>query len=159
MRPDLLARAGKSELMARLAGDMSESGHIVRDNVVGEWRAYPLPLHAEGHLQMLNLYVHRDPRQSERGSGNAPGSGSVRFVIDMRMSRLGAMQLDGLVQPKKLDMIVRSEHTLPPGLPNELRSSYSRTLDALGYTGGLSFQLGRHHWLVIQRETPKPVLL
>jgi hypothetical protein len=74
----------------------------------------------------------------------------VRFLIDMQMSRLGALQLDGFVQPNKLDMIVRSENRLPDGLPNELRTGFIRALEAVGYTGTLNFQVGHQHWLAVQ---------
>ena len=33
-----------------------------------------------------------------------------------------------------------------------LRAAEARTMEALGYTGGLSFQTGRNHWLVMNQE-------
>ena len=155
---DTLARSGKLELLAKLTGDLSQASSLVRDPTVGEWRAYPIPLQVDGHLQTLNFYVHGDRHGQQGQHDQRSGSNKVRFLIDMRTTRLGAIQLDGLVQPKKLDMIVRSEHALPQGLPNELRDSYIRTLGALGYTGGLLFQTGRQSWLVIQKDPKKSVV-
>jgi len=155
---DILTHMGKFELAARLIEDMSRPAALARDNTVGEWKSYQIPLQAEGRLQTLNLYVHGDRRDRHARDNKPAGAAQVRFLIDMRMSKLGPMQLDGLVQPKKLDMIVRSEHSLPAGLPNELRNAYIRTLDALGYSGGLNFHVGRRHWLVIQQDTQKSIM-
>jgi hypothetical protein len=155
---DILTHIGKFELAARLIEDMTRPAPLVRDSTVGEWRPYQIPLYAEGRLQALNLYVRNDHHGHHARDEARPGAAQVRFLIDMRMSKLGAIQLDGLVQPKKLDMIVRSENSLPAGLPNELRDAYIRTLGALGYTGGLSFQTGRKHWLVIQQDMQKSIM-
>lgn len=148
---DSLISAGKSSIIGSLSKELSGAGQPAQDSVVGEWRSYPLPLYAHQQFQALTLYVHgdRDPRKGE--SANAPGFGRMRFLIDMRLSRLGAMQVDGFVQPKKLDMILRSETVLPAGLPHDLRAAYLKALNATGFAGTLNFQVGRQHWMVIQR--------
>ncbi|HEU0118546.1 MAG TPA: hypothetical protein VFR09_07930, partial [Alphaproteobacteria bacterium] len=74
------------------------------------------------------------------------------FLIDVRMSRLGPMQFDGFVQPKKLDMIVRSEQILPEGLHQELRNVYLRALSGIDYAGTLNFQVGKKNWLSLQKN-------
>jgi hypothetical protein len=66
------------------------------------------------------------------------------------MSRLGALQLDGFVRKKQLDMIVRSEQALPAGLDRELKLSYIDVLSAVDYAGTISFQTGRQQWVNIQ---------
>ncbi len=157
---DALARAGKATLLAQLAEHMAPSGLPAHDPVAGEWRAYSVPLHYDGQFHPFPLYVRREASKQDDARANvAPAASQVRFLIDIRMSRLGAMQLDGLVQPKKLDMVLRSEAKLPPALPNELRESYARLLEALGYQGGLSFQTGRQHWLTPRRDDAKAAMV
>jgi hypothetical protein len=152
---DLLTRAGKAELVGKLMQEFQSASQSVRDNVVGEWRAYTVPLHDNNQFAALHFYVHGE---RERHASNPGGDkskpvnpGQVRFLIDVRMSRLGAMQLDGFLRPRQLDIIVRSEIRLPPGLDNELRTSYAKTLAAIGYNGGLGFQTGRQGWLNMQK--------
>ena len=156
---DNLIRNGKLELLTKLGHAMSESGQTESDPAVGEWKSYPVPLHNHGQFQTLTLHVHEDGRG--KSSAGTPGDTpkQVRFLIDVNMSRLGSMQLDGLARPKKLDMIVRSEGPLPPGLPQELRNGYLKTMEALGYTGGLSFQTGRLHWLSPRKDSPQSVVM
>lgn len=149
---DALTRAGKFELINKLAQDLAKMGESASDPVVGEWKSYPIPLQTNNQFQVLNFYVHAD------GGGNNNSFEAIdpakkmhtRFLIDVRMSQLGPMQLDGFIQPKKLDIIVRSEHRLPEGLHNELRQVYTKALTGIDYAGSLNFQVGRNHWLIIQ---------
>ena len=154
---ETLTKGGKTELLTRLMRDMNGSTQTERDPAVGDWKSYPLPLHNQGQLQTLTLHVHADDQHKTTAKQNET-SKQVRFLIDMRMSKLGPMQLDGLVRPKKMDMIIRSESALPPGLPQDLRNTYLATIEAIGFTGGLSFQTGRQHWLVPHKQPPHSVV-
>lgn len=151
---DLLARAGKFDLVSRMAEEFQQAGQPARDAVVGEWRSYPIPIHDQNQFHMINLYVHRDPRhapQKDEAAGRH-GVDQIRFLIDMRMSRLGAIQLDGFVRRRQLDIVVRSERRLPEDLHRELQLSYIKTLGAIDYAGGIRFQTGRQNWLNIQKQ-------
>jgi len=153
---DLLTHAGKMELIAKLMQEFQQSEQTVRDNMVGEWRSYTVPLHDNNQFSVLHFYVHGDRERHAAPHGGAGGgkteaSNQVRFLIDIRMSRLGAMQLDGFLRPQRLDIIMRSENRLPPGLDSQLRASYTRTLEAIGYSGAINFQTGRQGWLTMQK--------
>jgi len=146
-----LGKSGKSDVLNKLIAEMQQAGGMAYDPTIGTWRSYPLPIYNDQQFHMLNLYVHQDhQRQQQQGNGKVDAS-KTRFLINMNMSRLGALQLDGLSQRKQLDMIIRSERALPAGLPDELRGTYTRTLEALGLTGNILFQTGRKNWIVIQR--------
>jgi hypothetical protein len=148
---DRLIHLGKTELIKSLAHDLTSAGQPAHDSVVGEWKSYPIPLYSQAQFQALTLYVHHDKDSKQERAVAAP-SYKVRFLIDMRLSRLGAMQLDGFVQSKKLDMILRSENLLPEGLHHDLRGAYIKAMGAVGFTGSLNFQVGRQGWMVMQRQ-------
>jgi hypothetical protein len=155
---DVLANAGKSAIVRNLSKELKSTGQPAQDAVVGEWRSYPIPLFSNQQFQALTLYVHND-RDARKDEAQSPsGVGKIRFLIDMRLSKLGAMQIDGFVQSKKLDMILRSENMLPEGLHQELRQGYIKALDAVGYAGTLNFQVGRHHWMVMQKAAPEGIV-
>ncbi len=145
-----LVDMGKGPSLRSLSKELSEAGQAVNDPVVGEWRAYPIPLYAQQNFHTLALYVHSD-RDERKETADAPAANKIRFLIDMRLSRLGSMQMDGFVQPKKMDMILRSETPLPEGLHEELRTSYLKALVAVGFAGSLNFQVGRQYWMVMQK--------
>ncbi|MFA5040229.1 MAG: hypothetical protein WC464_01170 [Bdellovibrionales bacterium] len=150
-----LKDAGKYDLLANLTKELGSAGKPAQDAVVGDWRSYPIPLFADQQYQALTLYVHSDRDARKDKSGKPPGLGHIRFLIDMKLSKLGAMQIDGFVKPKKLDMILRSEIVLPEGLHHELRTAYIKALDAAAYAGTLTFQVGRQHWMVMQKAAPQ----
>jgi hypothetical protein len=154
-----LAAAGKQNLIARLVQDIKAATHTTRDMVVGEWISYPIPLRQDHVLNMLTLYVHSDPRDTaDEAPTNGTKTSKVRFVIDVTMSRIGSIQLDGLSRPRHLDMIIRSERALPGHLPGELRAIYTQTLEAMGYSGSILFQPGRRGWVVMQgKETSREI--
>jgi hypothetical protein len=150
---DALTRAGKIELINKLMQDMHQTGQSVHDNVIGEWRSYPVPIYENPYFSMMHIYVHGDRhRQGAKDSSAATktAAGQIRFLIDVRMSRLGALQLDGFVRQKQLDMIVRSEYALPAGLDRELKQSYIGVLQSIDYAGTINFQVGRQQWVNIQ---------
>jgi hypothetical protein len=155
---DALTKGGKLALLNKLTRDIGAAPQTERDSTVGEWKSYPVPLQTNGQFQTLTLHVHSEGKGSSSDGEPDQTSGKVRFLIDVRMSSLGLLQLDGLVRPKKLDMIVRSESALPPGVPQDLRDSYTKAIDAMGFTGSLSFQTGRQHWLEPRKQIPQSLV-
>ena len=153
---DTLTRMGKAELIGKLAQELQQAAQPSRDNVVGEWRTYQVPIHDNSQFNVLYFHIHGDRQHHNPGQGDGKDDQTkptqMRFLIDVRMSRLGPMQLDGFLRPRQLDIIVRSENPLPPWLNQDLRQSYSKTMEAIGYVGGLNFQNGRQGWLNIQQS-------
>ncbi|MFA6280422.1 MAG: hypothetical protein WC612_06495 [Bdellovibrionales bacterium] len=151
-----MERAGKKQATSDLMKAMEEpSLSPVRDAQVGEWRAYPLPLHHGTAFEMLRLYVHHDAQHGRRDEVSAIQDKRTRFVITMNMSNLGSLQLDGLSQHKKLDLVIRSEAPLPDSLTRELRDTTVKTLEATGLIGSILFQTGRQNWVVFQSAEQK----
>ncbi len=151
-----MEKAGKKQATGDLIKALEEPNLIaVRDAQVGEWRAYPLPLHYGTAFEMLRLYVHHDAQQEQNNNRAASQDKRTRFVITMNMSNLGSMQLDGLSQNKKLDLVIRSETPLPDSLTCELRATTIKTLEATGLIGSLLFQTGRQNWMVFQSTESK----
>ncbi|MDE1901069.1 MAG: hypothetical protein KGI37_05420 [Alphaproteobacteria bacterium] len=143
---DTLLQNGKGDIVAALSRDLSNAGQPAQDQIVGDWRAYPVPLYAQQQFQALTLYVHHD-REARRENNGLAASKKTRFIIDMKLSKLGAMQIDGFTQHKRVDLILRSEAVLPSGLHDSLRTAYFNAMDAVGYTGVLSFQVGSQNWV------------
>ena len=157
-----LTKAGKSALIAKLSEEIKSQSKTVQDPVVGEWKSYPVPIYADANLQMLNFYVHQryeNSRDHEETSSPANGNvATVRFVIDLRMSQLGPLQLDGLVHRKQIDLILRSEHALPETLTQDLHQTYIKALGNIDYAGTIMFQTGRQGWLVLRNTHPQAIV-
>jgi|GEM_PF-1990555 len=124
------------------------------DPKIGQWHCYPVPLHADGFCQTLRLYVHQDGSNQEDGPSRTATGKKTRFVVTLTMSKLGAMQLDGLARPKTLDLVLRSEKQLPLTLVNEIRSSTLASFEAIGLKGSILFQSGEANWIHFHHNQP-----
>lgn len=151
-----LSKTDSLGLLEKLAGELAQNSGVARDTTVGEWKSLAVPFYDSEQYQLLRFYVRNDKQQGQQKeqSGNRPTSPQTRFLIEISLSRLGAMQVDGLAQTKKLDLVMRSERPLPPTLPNELRSLYITTLEAIDFTGSIRFQTGRQNWIHMHQDNP-----
>ncbi|HEU0117980.1 MAG TPA: hypothetical protein VFR09_05045, partial [Alphaproteobacteria bacterium] len=81
---ETLMHAGKYELVAKLAEDLTKAGQPANDPVVGEWKSYPVPLQANNQFQVMNFYVHQQGQREggDKGSIESASSkkGNVRFL-------------------------------------------------------------------------------
>jgi hypothetical protein len=129
-----LTAAGHDKLRAHLGEDLAELQKLRDDPATGEWRVHVLPLLAGTMVQPLRLYLRR--------RGTAPqdqaGDGS-RFVIEAELSRLGPMQLDGLVRGQRLDLVLRSHIPLAVEMREETTAIFRQATSAAGLHGDLVF--------------------
>ena len=140
-----LERAGRGDLLARLADDFRALGLQGQERLVGDWRALTVPFGQMGDVQAFQFAV-RQPDPEEAGTSTA-GRTARRFVIDIEFTRLGAMQLDGLTSAGRFDLVIRSLQLLPGELKRDLLSIFSGSLQAVGFTGQLAFQTGSQQWV------------
>lgn len=78
----------------------------------------------------------------ERGEDARANGLGRRFLINVRLTRLGALELDGLMSDSgdRFDLIVRSEAMLPPVVRSGVRQMFETALDILSARGGLAFK-------------------
>lgn len=135
LRPDMLRRLGDDVRL--LAGDGDEAdGRIAR---TADWRSLPLPLFGAG-IEQSRLLVRRDGGGNPDEDGK-PGNES-RFVVDLRLTSIGRLQLDGLIDTdaRRFDMLVRTTSALPARFRSDILQIFSAANETIGMTGGLSFR-------------------
>ncbi len=131
-----------AKLAARLADDMHEAAAGTQ-RAAGEWRVYPLPVFSGGHIERIQMLVRRTPEPDEDTPQGRRGRGDdTRFLLDFTLSRLGPMQIDGLVSQstRSLDLVVRTHADLPAPMPDDLRGIFATAMAAIGYAGTLSLK-------------------
>ncbi|MDJ0944095.1 MAG: hypothetical protein QNJ30_11550 [Kiloniellales bacterium] len=135
-----LERAGRGDLVARLKQDFARMSRLAAEPAPGEWRGYLVPVFDGGALSQVRLFV-RGPETDEREEDGpaAPGR-ATRFVVEVAFSRLGELQLDGLIQGRRFDLILRSRAPLPEPLRRDIAEIYEAAGAATGYSGQLVFQ-------------------
>ena len=86
-------------------------------------------------------------RTGDEGGDAADGDAAGhRFLIDMDLSRMGRLQLDGLVHDSRFDLTIRSPAAFPEPMRQDLRTLFRDASNAVGLHGGLMFQAGGHDW-------------
>jgi hypothetical protein len=128
----VLDRAGRGDLRLRLDAEMDEVRRLAQPPT-GDWHVFVLPLLDGAALRAVRLYLRRN------SGGNTRPEDGTRFVLDVEMSRLGALQLDGLVRHKRLDVMLRSHRELAAALRQEIAAVFRDTATAAGFVGEIVF--------------------
>lgn len=132
-----LAAAGRAELARRLSDDADELRRLGDDPTTGDWRVLTLPLLAGATVSPLRLFLRRR-------KPDAPTEDASRFAIEVELSELGPLQLDGMLRASHLILILRSHHALPAALRAEISTVFRRTLAGWRLTGDISFATAEH---------------
>lgn len=128
-----LTAAGQDRLRQKLGADVAELGRLSTDESTGEWQVLTVPLLSGAAVEPLRLYVRR------RGAAPDTPEDGARFVLEAELSRLGAMQLDGMVRGRRLDVVLRTHTPLPPDLRAEAAGVFRSSSAAHGLAGDIVF--------------------
>jgi hypothetical protein len=135
-----LEKAGRADLIERLEGDMGEMrASVTLPRGAGDWQVLTLPLFLGQQIERVRLTLRRAHDDEEAEGRDEEG---LRFLLDVDMSRLGPLQLDGLVKRrgKRFDLIVRSRFALPDEVQREIGAIFARALDKMGMAGAAVFK-------------------
>ncbi|MEC4593987.1 MULTISPECIES: hypothetical protein [Nitrospirillum] len=144
-----LSKAGRGRLSARLTDDFNSIATQAAEPNKEGWRTFAVPFGDEvGRLQVHVHAINDEEGEEEEGGARGVRNRPLRrFLIDLQLSQLGPMQLDGLIWTGRFDLVIRTRQLLPSSLTRELHGIYSNSLAAVGYSGGLAFQTGAHGWV------------
>ncbi len=147
-----LKSAGRDSLLSRLAQDFGQLGRLA-DNQGGDWRLFFIPIYDGDQLQQLRLFLRHGWHDQDSGGGQ-DGEDQTRFVVEVEMSRLGDLQLDGLVRENRLDLILRSRAPLPDFMRRDITQIFHEANEITGYRGNISFQASLE-WKAMPIEAPE----
>jgi len=125
-------------LIGRLGGDMQIMSKLVDEPQTGDWRLALIPLWNGNQLEQLRMYYrNRGGQDDEDDEGDG-----TRFVLDLDLSNIGHLQIDGLMKTKsnKLDLIVRTDQPFPDTWRTDLGDIFQTAQDITGIGGSLAFQ-------------------
>ena len=143
-------------MIGRLGGDMQIMSKLVDEPQSGDWRLALIPLWNGNQLEQLRMYYrNRGGQDDEDGEGDG-----TRFVLDIELSNLGHVQIDGLMksQTKKLDLIVRTDQPFPDMWRTDLADIFQTAQDITGIGGSLAFQAAPGNFIdfpPMQSPTPQ----
>jgi hypothetical protein len=106
-----------------------------RHGAEGDWRMTLVPLLDGRDLRQIRFFERRRKQEAQRKKDD-----SARFVVECEHSEHGAIQLDGLMHERRLDLIVRSHEKLPADMEQDILVLFGETCTGLNLTGQLFFQ-------------------
>ena len=140
---ELLEQMGRGELMRKLGSEFNTIRQFYTDSPSPNWQAIFMPVFDGEKWQQAHLFLKREPQGAE-----ATSQEGTRFVMEIELSKIGPMQLDGLVKKKQkrtaqFDLIIRSQQALRTKDRDEIRQIYRTASEISGFGGGVTFQIGQ----------------
>ncbi len=149
---DALERAGKGDLVKRLSGDFAQASARSKEPLADGWRPFHIPVLYDENLSRLQFMVRQDGEDDEKGKKSS-GNKSTRFLIDLKLSRIGDIQLDGYIRGKNLDMIVRTKEQLPAEMQQNIRQRFTHAVDMTGMNGSIRLFGRGEGWVKVKRPS------
>ncbi len=148
-----LKAVGRTNVMERLREEFQGNAITAQDPVNGEWRGMMVPYLDQEKMQAFRFLVHEEPFQKKKGKND--DDWARRFLIEVNLTRLGPVQVEGLVHKKKLDLVVRTDQPLTQDLQKDLSASFAKTMDDIHYSGLLLFRSHKNGWIDIKEQSDK----
>ena len=148
-----------ASLLAQVHDDLAvgaKAGTPSRDT---HWQSISVPVMTNERLDAIQMFVRRqiDPDETvEDGDAQARSArrgASTRFLVEISPSRLGPVQLDGLLRRQRddtmrLDMVVRPQGELTAEQSVEIDRLFQKALAAADLKGSLTLQPGREAFVM-----------
>lgn len=134
-------------LLDRLGDEVQPRILPARESGGGDWRVLQMPFMVGGAIERIALVTRREGPQDDteddargRRRNGEPGQ---RFLVDLNLTQLGALQLDGLykTQSRSLDIVVRTCEAWPEDVRRGLLGVFARAAQTLNIKGGVTFQV------------------
>jgi len=116
-----------------------------------------MPLLNGDVVEPIRLFMRRpEPDDGEGGAGG--GDRGLRFVVDVSLSALGRLQIDGLMRRsmKRLDVLVRTAQPLPGDMRQTIARIFADCCSASGVSGEAGFQVTPRFVEPAAEPTPHP---
>lgn len=137
---DSLRRGGKADFIARMSREFAGLSKLSSEPVTPEWRGMSMPMYSDGQVDKIHLYYRHSDHGDDRDQEQAQKGKGTRFIMDLDLSHMGPVQLDGYSRGKQLDLAVRTQKPFGAGARYEMTQRYIKALEAAGFEGQLVFQ-------------------
>lgn len=132
---------GRGDILKKMGSEFTMLSKAFAEPPPGNWQMLYFPLMHGGELQQVRMYLKRDGNKKD---GDAKKQASTRFVIEVGLSALGDMQLDGFVKQIEnkmvFDLIVRTLQPLEKEDEQAILGIYNQAAQMTGFIGNLGFQ-------------------
>lgn len=157
---ETLKLAGKADIIGRLGNELSNLARLNSETLPGDWKALSIPLAWQNDIHKVAVYTRKEDQDDNSPNGSSKGN-RTRFVMDLNLSNMGQVQLDGLFTGNasdsigRLDLVLRTEQSFTQAMKQQMRTAYKNALDETKITGELSFQDHMQDWVRITADAAK----
>lgn len=150
---EILKRDGKNSLLSRLSKEITDSGKKLNETAKQDWKGFSFPISWNNELHKATLHYRNQNERNDSDEQN--DKKQTRFIIDIKFSKMGDVQIDGLLHGKRLDLALRTQQRISPSMQKEMRKLYTESIGQTGYEGEISFQNNPERWVRIttKKET------
>lgn len=123
-------------LLKQLEKEFSASPKKATDGQ-NTWKGWDIPFLSGSVVEPVSLYLQRPSDGDLQRNASLKNQRGVRFVLDLNLTKLGRLQMEGLARrtERRFDLILRHQNDLPSSFDARVQSIFVQTLSALNYTG------------------------
>ncbi len=128
--------------MQRATAEFTQLATLPQDMRDGQWHQATIPLYHDDQSQRVAFYFKQERHEKHRRARQD----TDHFMVDITLSHLGRIQLDGLIQQRaastQWDMAIRTQSSLPSDIRQGIMAIYAEAQHISGFSGGLRFLHG-----------------
>lgn len=133
----------KPEHAEQLGKELQKLPTLLREGAQpAEGMRFNFPVEMGSQYCMWQMTLRPPEYDQRQGQNGYQTEKPARFILDIYMSRMGPMQVDGLsyAKARKLDLIMRTKAALPEQARDALMAETMRVFDKADLKGSIAFQ-------------------
>lgn len=125
-----------------------------------DWKATFMPFldSADQQIHRLPLYYKEWSDENKPDKDKDRRNKMLRFLFDLKLTRMGKVQVDGYMEDQRLDLILRTETVLSAQMQQSMRGMYKKAVEKSNLTGDLNFQTRLDQWMIFD-IIPEPEMV
>lgn len=143
-------------LLDQLSLDINNFARMDQVMLPPDWKGMFIPFAWQNQILKVPLYYKDSQEFEEENDAQSKRKRQLRFLFDLKLSRMGGVQVDGFLQSQRLDLILRTKTPLSPPMQQEMRKLYAGAVEKSNLTGELSFQFKPEQWVDFPSSQPQP---
>jgi len=138
----------QGKLLNMLDNDMKRIFRLGAETAPNEWRPALMPMQVGTDVHAIPILTRQPVDEEADKKNNAPEDGdedgdedtTTRFIVGLNLSQIGEIQMDGLLNETKLNMIIQSKAILPAEMKKTISAMFISALEISGLAGDLQFK-------------------
>lgn len=117
-----LAEALGDDAANNIGKEFRSLSQLAQGSTNADWKAFIMPYYDEEAIKQMRFFVrtHGDGGKNQGGEDQQ----GTRFIVELNLSRVGDLQIDGLIRNKRFDLTLRSKAAFTEIMKNDIRTIF-----------------------------------